>query len=156
MLNTDKLTELYNLVKGVDPVNSVEFGTNGEFHINFDDNATDQQRSDANNIAQELYQDSVEPIEPDWAAFRSALRINPEWKRVLSADMVDAAVLTSTLWQATFNPQLFVEVVELWNSLVSVLSPPITSAEIDTINGLSSASNIPLLLDDDGTMQILM
>ena len=137
-----KITLLARKLAEVAPIDGVsESGI-----IWFQDAATDAQRS----AAQAILDSWVEPPDPNWAGFRTALYAEDAWKRVLNSNPAVGATIASILWQFQTDPTLAAEVKFLWDSLIPGLDPPLSVDEVTALNLITIDNNIPMSIGDDG------
>lgn len=136
------LSELYTAILLVCPIEGVSSGG----RIDFLPEATDGQRA----AAQKVFDNWVDPIPPDWQAFRIALYADEAWKRVLNSNPAVGATIASILWQFQTDPTLAAEVKFLWDSLIPGLDPALSVDEITALNLIAIDNNIPMSIEDDG------
>jgi hypothetical protein len=137
-----KITYLSRKLAEVAPIDGVsESGI-----IWFQDSATDEQRA----AAQAILDNWVDPPEPDWPGFRTALYAEDAWKRVLNSNPAVGATIASILWQFQTDPTLAAEVSFLWDSLIPGLDPALSVDEITALNLIAIDNNIPMSIGDDG------
>ena len=137
-----KITLLARKLAEVAPIDGVsESGI-----IWFQDAATDAQRS----AAQAILDSWVEPPDPNWAGFRTALYAEDAWKRVLNSNPAVGATIASILWQFQTDPTLAAEVKFLWDSLIPGLDPALSVDEVTALNLITIDNNIPMAVGDDG------
>jgi hypothetical protein len=90
--------------------------------------------------------------QPDWPTFRLAIYSCSEFFRIANTDLARFAVLNTVLWQVATDPGKFHEVAILWNAIAQQANP--TTPEIEAINAIAAASNIPLHLNSAGLIAL--
>lgn len=127
-----------------------EAGTS--YRIDFLPEATEEQQA----AAQAIVDNWVDPIPPDWKAFRIALYADDGWKRVLNSNPAVGAVIASSLWQFQSDSTIGVEIKFLWDGLIEVLDPPLSPEEIDSLNTIAGGASVPIIVENDGTIKFSM
>lgn len=120
------------------------------YRIDYDGSETPEQLTQGNAIVA-AFVPSTAP-DPEWGGFRAALYSNAAWMRVLDANPAVSSVIVASLFQASQNPSLLVEVTVLWNGAIEGMETPLSAEEIDSLNAIASSNHIPLRLDENGVM----
>lgn len=92
--------------------------------------------------------------DPDWKAFRSALVANTTWARVLNTNPSAAAAVVAAMWQVGQDPSVIADVKTLWDATLPLVDPALSPQEIDGLNSIAQAHNIPVSLNSSGEMII--
>lgn len=100
--------------------------------------------------AQAILDSWVEPPDPNWAGFRTALYAEDAWKRVLNSNPAVGATIASCMWQLQTDSTLATEVTFLWDSLIPGLDPALSTAEVAALNQIAIDNNIPMSIGYDG------
>jgi hypothetical protein len=94
-----------------------------------------------------------EPTPPNWAAFRLALAGSPAYRRIVGHNNETLSLLpllTNLAFMIDTDPPKAIEFAYVWNQVSAIAEP--TSEEIATLNGIASANNVPLVLNELGLM----
>jgi len=141
------MLKLYQHLIGLGyPVVGVSTTLEGGYKASLDETASDQIRVEVSEIVDGW----VEPPDPNWAGFRTALYAEDAWKRVLNSNAAVGATLVTTLWHFQTDPTLAAEVKFLWDSLIPGLDPPLSVDEVTALNLITIDNNIPMAVGDDG------
>lgn len=136
------ILSLHQQLSAIAPIVSVDSNR----RIIFQESATEAERTAAQDYADAW----IDPPEPDWPGFRTALYAEDAWKRVLNSNPAVGATIASILWQFQTDPTLAAEVKFLWDSLIPGLDPALSVDEVMALNLITIDNNIPMSIGDDG------
>ena len=131
-----KIVDLHNAIAKVCSI----LGVSTSGRIDFAPEATPEQKI----AAQEIYENWVDPPDPDWRGLGEALPLDPHYLRITTSSAI-ATKLSSNLeqlveFEATGNDNRIPQIQSIWNTIAVEANP--TEAEIAAINAILIAHKI--------------
>ncbi len=98
----------------------------------------------------------IDPNAPNWDGFRSSIILNSTWEAVLNQSPALASTIVSLWSRADVNA--LNQIVQIWNLLAQRYhtNTAFTLSEIEGLNAIANTNNIPVSLDGNGQMTILV
>lgn len=86
----------------------------------------------------------------DWATFRGSVLSDPAVQRIALGNQTAWPLMVLYLSQLSTHPERATDIAQLWSLME--LNTPIQSDEIARLNTIAETCNVPLRLNDDGSI----